>query len=139
MGRNTSKTNSPRNRWGHDRQFVLHETPYLTVMKESFFAEAVECWNSLQASELPVSIEDSNMTVTPEIGEANYDNETTNMTTGEVIKFWMDPGHHSSQSLVAHPNGCPQKKIQWGNEVFIYKDYHNLVLYKWAMVIFIAS
>ena len=80
MGRNTSKTNSPSNRWGHDRQFVLHETPYSTVMKKSFFAEAVECWNSPQAPELPVSIEDSNITVTSEIGEANYVKEITNMT-----------------------------------------------------------
>ena len=29
-------------RRGHDRQLVLHETPYSTLMKDSFFVEAVE-------------------------------------------------------------------------------------------------
>ena len=40
----------------------------------------------------------------------------TNLTTGDV-KLRHDPGHHSSQPLVILPQGCPQRKIQRGNEV----------------------
>ena len=29
----------------------------------------------------------------------------------------IDPGHHSSRTPVILPHGCPQRKIQRGNEV----------------------
>ena len=37
-GQKYFKDKPQRKRRGHDRQLVLHETPYSTVMKDSFFA-----------------------------------------------------------------------------------------------------
>ena len=65
-------------RRGHDRQLVLHETPYSTVMKDSFFAEAVECWNSLQPEELPN--DDKNLPT-----DEALPNDDKNLPTGEAL------------------------------------------------------
>ena len=77
-GQKYFKDKPQRKRRGHDRQLVLHETPYSTVMKDSFFAEAVECWNSLQPEELPN--DDKNL----QTSEA-LPNDDKNLPTGEAL------------------------------------------------------
>ena len=77
-GQKYFKDKPQRKRRGHDRQLVLHETPYSTVMKGSFFAEAVQCWNSLQPEELPNDDKDL------PISEA-LPNDDKNLPTGEAL------------------------------------------------------
>ena len=57
-------------------------------MKESF-AKTVECWNSLKASELSISSTDDNLTMIPETGKLNGDNDATNMRIGEVKPLYL--------------------------------------------------